>query len=238
MIRLDARPPAQQERMDDLSAGGAELEQALEELRWVNRWLGGYAATWRVLRPLLRRRQTLRLLDVGTGAPDVPEDLVRRGANRRKDLQVTALDANPAVAAHARRALDTRLPPPLRRRIEVVEGDPRALPYADSSFDVAIAAFCLHHFDGAEAVQVLREMDRVARRGILVNDLHRHVIAYHSIRVIGALLDASPMFRHDGPLSVRRGFRRDELQALAQTAGLPGARIRWHWAFRWTLSTV
>ncbi len=244
MIDLRERPPARQEVMDDFSVTGAVLEQALDELRLVNRWLGGHRATWQALRPALHVRPALHeqpplhVLDVGTGAADGPEDLVRRMARRRRRIRVTALDANPATVAHARRLLDARLPAPQRALVEVIKGDALALPFPDDAFDVATASLFLHHFDGAEAVRVLREMRRVSRRGLVVNDLHRHRLAYYAIRAVAALLPVSPMFAHDAPLSVRRGFRRAELHALADDAGLAPARVRWHWAFRWTLSTI
>jgi hypothetical protein len=87
-------------------------------------------------------------------------------------------------------------------------------------------------------VQLLREMDRVSRLGIVVNDLHRHPIAYAGIWLLTRLLPVSPMVRQDGPLSVRRGFRRCDLTALFRTAGLTRPQMRWHWAFRWTSSTL
>jgi hypothetical protein len=97
----------------------------------------------------------------------------------------------------------------------------------------------MHHFDGDNAERLLREMQRVTRRGIVVSDVHRHLAAYVGVKALAATRPGtSAMFKHDAPLSVRRGYRRDELRALAERAGLAAARIDWHWAFRWVLSTV
>ncbi|PSQ77395.1 MAG: methyltransferase type 11, partial [Bacteroidetes bacterium QH_6_63_17] len=63
-------------------------------------------------------------------------------------------------------------------------------------------------------------------------------LAWIGIWLLSRGLRMAPMVQHDGPMSVRRGFRADELRALAQAAGLPAPSIRWHWAFRWTLSTI
>lgn len=224
--------------MDDFSIVDARLTRALDDLRWVNRWLGGYAATRSALAPLLRRNDTLRMIDLGTGAADYPEHLVHWAARRGQIVEVVAVDANPHTVAYAQTALDGRLPADLRPQVEVVCADALDLPYADDAFDVAHAALFLHHFPGREGVALLREMDRVARAGIVVNDLHRHPIAYYGVRAIGALTRASAMFRHDGPVSVRRAFWREELEALAAAAGLSPVRIRWRWAFRWILSTI
>jgi hypothetical protein len=69
--------------------------------------------------------------------------------------------------------------------------------------------------------------------GLLVNDLHRHALAYHSIKLLTALFSRSAMVKFDAPLSVLRGFRKDELQTVLRTAGLENAAVRWKWAFRW-----
>ena len=226
--------------MDDFSITDDRLLRALDELRWVNRLLGGYATTMRVLAPYLeaRRGRAVRLLDLGAGVGDYAEHIVRWADRRGLDVSVTAVDANPATVAHARRTLDRRLPPKLRAHIDVVVADALALPYADDAFDGVMAAMFMHHFEAEDAVTLVREMNRVARDGILVNDLHRHPLAYYGILVPARLLPVSPMFRHDAPISVLRGFRRADLEAVARDAGLEAYRIRRHWALRWSLDTL
>jgi len=226
------------EMMDDFAITDRRLTRALSDLRWVNRWFGGHRAADVTLRPLLRRTKTLRILDVGSGGADYPEHIVRWADREGYTVDVVAVDANPQTVSYAQTSLDHRMPPPLRDRVKVVCADALDLPYDDGAFDVATAALFLHHFHGKEAIALLREMDRVARHGVLVNDLHRHPMAYYGVRVLGAITRASVMFRHDGPLSVLRGFRRDELEQLAAEAGLRHARVHWHWAFRWVLTTI
>lgn len=235
-----ARRARVDEWMDDFTIVDERLETALSNLRVVNRFLGGYAASLSVLGPYLTRigRRPIRVLDVGTGRADFPEYLVTWAAARGLDVRVTAIDANPAVLAYAGPVLDRRLPPRLRARVELVEADALALPFEEGAFDVSLASLFLHHLDDAAAVRLLREMQRVSRDGLLVNDLHRHPVAYYSIRALAGLLPTSPMFAHDAPVSVLRAFQRPELVAFAQRAGLRGARLRWRWAFRWVLTTI
>ena len=229
---------AADEQMDDVGITDARLTGALDDLWWTNRLLGGWAATDAVLDPLLRTRDSLRLLDLGTGGGDMLVHLVRRGAAFGCRVEATGVDLNPAALDYAERQIRQHLPPTLQDRITLMEADALALDAADDAFDVAHAALFLHHFHGPDAPALLREMQRVSRLGAVVNDLHRHPLAYVGIGLLSRLLPTSSMYRHDAPLSVRRGFRRSELHALARRADWPQHRIRWHWAFRYTLSSL
>jgi len=225
--------------MDDPSIVDGRLTRALRDLRLANRWLGGHGATMTVLAPYLQAAQRpVRVLDLGTGGADFPIHLVRGAEARGAEVHVVGLDANPVTVDFARQQVARRLPSRLHGRVQVMVGDALAPPFAPEAFDVVTAALFLHHFDDGEAVDVLRQMQTLARDGIVVNDLHRHPLAFYGLRLLSYLLPVSEMFAHDGPLSIRRGFRRDELVRLAERAGLARAAVRWHWAFRWTLSTL
>lgn len=226
------------EWMDDFSITGRHLTRALEDLRLTNRLLGAYAATDSVLDPLLKRKDELRVLDLGCGGGDYVRRFVRRGARLGCAVQAVGLDANPVTVGHARDYLDARLPPALRARARAEVGDALSTAYPANSFDVAHAALFLHHLRGPEARHLLLEMNRISRVGLIVNDLHRHPLAYAGIWLLSRLLRMAPMVQHDGPVSVRRGFWKAELDALAREANLPAPSVRWHWAFRWTLDTI
>lgn len=221
------------EMMDDLSITDWRLTQALDELERVNRWLGGHGNSLRAI-AAAAPPQHLRVLDVGAGGGDFLASLTRWSKKRGVALEAVGVDLNEETVAHARRRLDRTVPPDVRSSVRVERGDALALPYEDGAFDVAHASLFLHHFDPEGAVAVLRELRRVAGT-VIVNDLHRHPAAYHSIRAIARLLSTSPMFRADAPHSVLRAFTRAELEALARAAGLH-PRIVWRWAFRWILT--
>jgi len=226
------------EWMDDPEVRGDVLRTALADLRWINRLLGGLRATRAVLRPIIADRSALNVLDLGTGTGDYLVDLVRVGARIGTRVRATGIDLNPVTVGHGRAWLDTALPPRLRRRARLEIGNALSLPYPDDAFDVAHAALFLHHFHGGQARALLREMARVSRLGVVVNDLHRHPLAYAGIWALSRAAGCSPMVQHDGPLSVRRGFRASDLRILAADVSLPTPTVRWHWAFRWTLSTL
>ena len=226
------------EWMDDPSITDERLTRALADLRRTNRLLGAYAATDAVLDPLLRRRDDVRILDLGCGGGDYLAHFVRRGARLGCRVQVVGLDTNPVTIGHARAYLDTQLSRARRSQAQAEIGDALNTSYEENAFDVAHAALFLHHLHGPAAPQLLREMKRVSRVGLIVNDLHRHPLAYAGIWVLSRALRMAPMVQHDGPISVLRGFHRDELETIASDAALSAPSIRWHWAFRWTLSTI
>lgn len=218
------------ERMDEPDQDPAELGRSLVDLQHVNRWLGGYRVVLHHLAAFVARhpRPEYRVLDVATGSADIPLKVAAWARSRGIRMHIVATDNHPTTLEFARRnaAGDAS--------VRVEAADALALPYADDSFDFAICSTALHHFDADEdAVRVLRELDRVARIGIIVNDLRRSRPALVGARLLAATFwRAHPVTRHDGPLSVRRSFTPPELRELARRAGLPNARVYSHVPFR------
>lgn len=215
--------------MDDESIGGPELERTLDELEVINRLLGGYATSLHAVATLLPVScGELTVLDVGTGCGDFPRRLSAWARRRDIRVRVLGIDLSGSTVEHAReRSGDYE-------DLEFQKVDLFDLP-PDERFDIVHAAMVLHHFDADRAPATLHRMYGLSRRGLVVNDIHRHWFAYHSIRILTRFLSRSRLVRNDAPLSVLRAFRRSELDELARTARLPSWRIRWHWAFRWSL---
>ena len=200
------------EIMDDLGRPDPEFAQAYRELEIINRWLGGVRAIER----FLPASPNLLILDVAAGACDVSETLLDRIS-----CKIVVLDRNARGLRLARKSLP-------------LVGDALALPFRDQTFDVVMASLFFHHLSNEECVRVLVNMWRIARRVVLVNDLHRHPLAYLSIRVLTALFSKSAMVQHDGPVSVRRAFWPEELLSIAKKAGVP-ARVHRSFPYRLVL---
>lgn len=201
----------------------AALRGNLRDLERVNRWLGGVALSAHGIDALAGDRETLTLLDVGTGAADIPAALLARAARAGRRLRITGIDSRPEVlaAAVARR-------PGLREAtgLELQVGDGGSLPFPDRSFDVAHASLLVHHLDPAAAVSLFREMSRIARRGIVVNDLLRGRGAWLGAWLLSRLSTRNRYTRNDAPLSVRRAYTVGELTALIAAAGLRVELVR------------
>jgi 2-polyprenyl-3-methyl-5-hydroxy-6-metoxy-1,4-benzoquinol methylase len=218
---------AADELMDDPAAPAAELRGALAQLESINRWLSGFAPSRDGIRRLLPAGcRELTLLDVGSGAGDMPRRIVEWAAGRGLRARVLGIDLS-AVAVELARA---RTPP--GAAIEHQAQDLFSLE-GEERFDIVHASLALHHFNGESAVAALAHMLRLARWGLVLNDLHRHFLAYHSFRALSALFWRNRLIRHDGPISVRRGFRRGELAAMLAVAGAARCEVRWRWPFRW-----
>jgi ubiquinone/menaquinone biosynthesis C-methylase UbiE len=216
------------ELMDDFGITGPEVDLALREIGAVNRYLGGVATSLAGLAPRLRgRRQTVRLLDVGTGGGDLPIAIARRARRLGVPLEIVAVDLG---ADACRRAHASALDYP---EITVVRADVFTLPFPPRSFHLAHCAMFLHHFTQEEIARILARLGGLVREGIVINDLHRHALAYHSIRILTRLFSRSRLFKNDAPLSVRRAFRAADLDDWQARCGFPRFRYRWRWAFRY-----
>ncbi len=199
----------------------AVLTGNLRDLGRINRRLGGVDLSAAAIDALAAHLDGLSLLDVGTGGADIPLALIERARARGRQLAVVALDSRPEVLAAA--VLAT---PRLATTdgLELHVGDGRALPYPDRSFDVAHASLVLHHLEPDEVGALLREMARVARLGIVVNDLDRRRFGLVGAWLIGHLLTGNRYTRNDSTLSVRRAYRVDEVTAMLRAAGLSPVR--------------
>ena len=226
--------------LDDRSAVAANLR----DLRRVNRLLGGVDLSWHALAalvgdPSLGRTADgppITLLDVGTGGADIPVALVARARRAGRPLAVTAIDSRPEILTEA---LATSPGLAQEPAIRLSVGDGRALAQPDRSFDVVHSSMVIHHLEPDEAVAFLREMARVAARGVIVNDLVRSRLGWIGAWLISHLLTRSRYTRNDAPLSVRRAYTVAELGELMTAAGLvPVARFRGPFAHRWAVAAV
>ena len=210
--------------MDDLTRPEREFDEAYRELAIINRHLGGIRAIERFLpgnagaerEPDRAKPKEILMLDVAAGGCDVGEALIdKRGA------RVVSLDLCYKGLKFARKSWP-------------LVGDAMELPFADNTFDVVMASLFFHHLSESQCVRAFRNMWRVSRGLVLVNDLHRHPVAYVSIRVLTAGFSKSVMVRHDGPVSVLRAFKPRELLQFAKEAGVP-ARVHRSFPFRLVL---
>ena len=200
----------------------ADLRECLADLARLNALFGGRSLTLVHVKQLAARLppgRTLTVLDVGTGGGDVPRALVRWARRVRRPIRLFALDRD-AAAARVALGLASAYP-----EIVVLQGDAVDLPVRSGSVDVVISSLTLHHLDEAAAVRHLAEMDRAARRGIVVNDLGRSRTAYALVWLADAPLREEPDVAPRRPdVRAARVRARGAARALRE-GGLFDARI-------------
>jgi len=199
------------ELLDDDLGNPADLEASLLDLWRLNRRFGGVSGNLRLLDRVFARAgaRQVRILDAGAGDGRlvgwVQQELARRGFQAR----FCALDRRISHLGYRRPA-----PDPLER----VAANALELPFQEGSFDVVMCNLFVHHFSGAALHGLLKEMMRVARLAVLVNDLERRWLPYLFIRY-APLAARSPVTRQDGAASVRQAYTRRELSALVAGCG-------------------
>ncbi len=220
------------ENLDKGTYTAEEYEGCLVELRRVNEWLGDADALRDSLLKEIERAelQSFSVLDVGAGSGELLRVAAKWARERNRSARFVGLELN---KRSARAIIDESGDSP---EIASVQGDGFRLPFADNCFDYAIQSLTLHHFDNDGATSILREMARVAARGIFVIDLERSPVAYYFYTTIGRLFLHNRLLREDGALSILKSWTPGELEALGRQAGLAKLKVEKHFPARLILS--
>ncbi|HOY96582.1 MAG TPA: methyltransferase domain-containing protein [Catalimonadaceae bacterium] len=216
------------ELMDDFDMPQEELDINLLELEIINRWLGGYSVSFSGLSNLnLPKDREIIVVDIGCGGGDGMISMQQFLHKRGIKAKMIGVDANPKVLDYARKRCKNH--PDFQWECEPFQN------LASLNADVFHCSLFAHHFYG-EDLSSLASLMASARIGFVVNDLHRHWLAYHSISILTRLFSKSYLVRNDARLSVSKSFSRDELLQLFSFPQSHAVSVRWQWAFRWLVS--
>lgn len=207
-----------------------DIEQNMRELNSVNTLLGGHKITQRGLLKLLdiknNNTQPLTIAEMGCGGGDnlrVIRELLQR---KNIPFKLIGIDMKPECIAFAREAFGHT------ENIDWICSDYRGVRW-ETPPDIIFSSLFCHHFTDEEMVTQLQWLRNNSRIGFFINDLHRHPLAYHSIRLLTRIFSKSYLVKNDAPLSVKRGFKKQEWAVLLQKAGISQYDISWQWAFRY-----
>lgn len=221
--------PARRHGTEILDGEGLDprvVQRSMADVARANSLFGGAAALLAELEPTLDVLPPVAtLLDIGTGLGDIPARAAHRADARGVELRTVGVDIAFELAAASSAKLDA-----------VLCADALQLPFAESSVDVVTCSQVLHHFQGDRASLLLREMNRVARLRVVVSDLRRSYAAAGGLWVASFPLMFHPISRHDGVVSVMRGFTPDELRRLVRDAIGATPEVKRRFAFRVTTS--
>lgn len=216
-----------EELMDDFSIGGDLLRDTLDKLENINRWLGGNLMTVKALKKVLKnhpKEQELTIADIGCGHGDILRDVAKFGRKNGYKMKLIGMDANPTAIAYANE-LSAEFP-----ELSFKTEDIFSEAFKNRKFDVVLATLFLHHFKEAKLVSFLGNTLKQTKIGIVVNDLHRHKLAYYLFMLLSVFIKNN-MIIEDGLTSVLRGFKRNELVHISNKLKVK-PQISWKWAFR------
>lgn len=220
------------EIMDDLACEGKVVFQTLRELDIINQWLGGNAVTVNALRKSWKKipnEYIISIADLGCGSGEMLRIISTLADRENRKVKLVGFDANPHIIDYARNHSKEF------SNISFESTNVFSKEFQDHQFDFVLATLFMHHFTEAELIKLFSSLKKQTRSAIIINDIHRHPLAYYSIKWLTQLFSRSAMVRFDAPLSVMRAFKKKEFDVLMRKSSITNYSMKWKWAFRWQL---
>lgn len=218
----------EKEFLDNTIIATKDLFRTLVELDIINTYLGGYKASLQGLKDILKTKRPIRsILDIGFGGGDSIKQLSKFADSRKLHLFFYGVDLKDDCINYAEENLAS-----LKNKKLICDDYRNIAPALLEQVDIIHCSLFLHHLTDEEIISLFR-FAKSHNCIILANDLHRNWLAYYSIKFFTALFSKSWLVRNDACLSVRRAFRKSELESLLQQAGYANYSVKWSWAFRY-----
>ena len=221
------------ELLDSSEISFADIKRNMFELNLINHYLGGHQITKDGLNNLLNTKKvhgTISIVEVGCGGGDNLRVLKEWAIKRKINVQLTGIDINAECIQYAKSV-------PCNNLISFIHSDYRDVQFNHRP-DIIFSSLFTHHFYDQELIGLVKWMQQNSNLGFFINDLHRHPIAYYSIKAISSLFSKSYLVKNDAPLSVLRGFKRKDWQVIMNNAGIYNFNCEWKWAFRWLVTYI
>lgn len=221
----------QKEIMDDLKVGGEELTQTLKELRTINKLLGGNYVTTSAIKRFRKifPQEDYTIADVGCGGGDMLKVMADWAYKKELPCSFIGIDANPNIINLAKKQLEEY------KNVKFEQANVFSENFISQPVDIITCTLFTHHFTDEELIHLLSSFKNMSKLGVVINDLHRHPLAYYSIKLLTRLFSKSEMVKNDGPISVLRSFQREDWTQILSKAGFDHVEISWNWAFRWKI---
>lgn len=216
------------ELMDDFSIGGDLLRDTLDKLDKINKWLGGNQVTLSGIKKIIKaypKEKPISILDLGCGSGDMLRQVAAFGKKEGYTFKLIGIDAN-AEAINYAKELSTDY-----KEISFLKIDIFSDEFKELEYDVVLTTLFLHHFKEDQLVELLKQVLDKSCVGIVVNDLHRHSLAYYLFKLLGLVIK-NDMVKQDGLTSILRGFKRSDLEEISKKLNVK-SQIQWKWAFRY-----
>jgi len=206
-----------------------DIAENMKELEFINAHLGGHFITIKGFEKLARGRNKISVCEIGCGGGDNLNAIARFCEKNNIEAQFTGIDINAECIVFAKQT--SRI-----RNAQFIVSDYRQLKFEKNKPDIIFSSLFCHHFTDDEIVEMLQWMKYHATSGFFINDLHRHPVAYNFIKYATKIFSKSYLVKNDAPLSVLRGFKKNEWQNIFKKAGISNYTIQWKWAFRYLIT--
>lgn len=216
------------EMMDDFALEGKMFRDTLDKLETINRFLGGNVVTISGIKKLIKTQpkdKEIVILDLGCGHGDILRDVAKFGRKQGYHFKLLGIDANADAITYAKE-LSEDYP-----EVSFISMDIFSQEFKELEYDLVLCTLFLHHFKDKELVSFLQPTLKNAKIGVVVNDLHRHKLAYYLFKMLGVFI-RNKMVRDDGLTSVLRAFKRKDLEEISKKIEA-NFSIQWKWAFRY-----
>ncbi|WP_041237684.1 methyltransferase domain-containing protein [Gloeothece citriformis] len=231
----------QLEILDGDNIPNQDLYQTLKELRCINTWLGGHRAVILGLEEFQKKyinlfrvtrnipiKNNLNIYEIGSGGGDNLYAIYRWAKKQHIPLNLGGIDIKETCLKFAQETYQNL-------DISWHTSDYRKWDFQDKRPDITFNSLFCHHFTDEQLVEMLKWMKTNSKLGFFICDLHRHSLAYYSIKLLTQWISKNYLIKNDAPLSVRRGFKKKELEILLNKAGIESYKIKWQWAFRYVV---
>ena len=216
------------EIMDDFELKGRELEVVLQDLNNVNKRLGGYKITINGIKKLITNRtKTITIADVGCGSGENLRQIAKWAKRENISVELIGLDANQNTVNLAK-SLSTEF-----KNISFVQQDVFDESFKNHQMDIICLSLTLHHFKDKDIKKLLPLLYQNSSLGLVINDLQRHWLAYFLFQLYSSVLMKSKIAKHDGKVSILRGFKKNELEKYKTIVKPKNLHLEWCWAFRY-----
>ena len=217
------------ELMDDPTLDEDRLQAALKDVTLVNRYLGGQQITIDGINHFTSKfpQKTYTIVDLGCGDGAMLRKIAEYACKNKLDFQLLGLDLNAKSIALAK-SKSVNYP-----EIQFLQKDILELNQDTFSCDIVTSTLTMHHFTDAEIETFLKQFLAISKLGVVINDLQRSRVAYVLFKAFSAVFMKTYIARHDGLISIKRAFTKNELLTFTQKLPLESYKLKWRWAFRY-----
>ncbi|MEP6595465.1 MAG: methyltransferase domain-containing protein [Ginsengibacter sp.] len=207
-----------------------DIRQNMKELNFINTYLGGHSITIAGFKKLLGTKKALSICEIGCGGGDNLNAIYNWAKRNKVEVNFTGIDIKANCISYARKKSQIK-------NINFIVNDYKLIEFGNNKPDIIFSSLFCHHFTDAELIKMMIWMKANCALGFFINDLHRHPVAYHFIKFASRLFSSSYLVKNDAPLSVLRGFKKQDWENILQQAGITDYTIKWMWEFRYLVKS-